>query len=138
MQPEIQKLIDHPELLKATLKLDDLDQMIHSLLEGFDFEMQYKVEAQGRWQEPAFEAWSDTEMVPQSGIFKLTLVRCNLGTFGQKIAYDEAEGYRCWFSLHLSYMDYEGGMNGMKLGDFYLRNGAWEVKYTKATSSRIE
>ena len=113
MKPEIQRLIDHPELLGETLHLDELDRMIHSLLPELDFQMKYTVTSNHRG-EPRFDADCDQDLVPHADIFKHLLVKCRLATFSQCIAFHETEGYRCWLTLHLDYKHYDGGMNGMQ------------------------
>ena len=133
MQPEIQRLIDHPELLNETLRLDELDRMIHSLLPELDFQMKYTI-TRSRQDEPRFEAACDQDLVAHTGIFKHLLVKCRLDTFSQCVGHHEAEGYRCWFVLHLSYKHHDGGENGMNLADFMFNKGKWEIYHTKADS----
>ena len=135
MKPEIQRLIDHPELLGETLHLDELDRMIHSLLPELDFQMKYTVTCNHRG-EPRFDADCDQDMVPHAGIFKHLLVKCRLATFSQCIAFHETEGYRCWFTLHLDYKHYDGRMNGMQLAEFWFGNGKWDVKDKKDSLNR--
>ena len=135
MQPEIQRLIDHPELLRETLHLDELDRIIHSLLPELDFQMKYTITSNHRG-EPRFDADCDQDLVPHAGIFNHLLVKCRLTTFSQCVGHHVTEGYRCWFTLHLDYKHYDGGENGMQLAEFWFGNGKWEVKDKKDSRHR--
>lgn len=135
MHPEIQRLIDHPELLSETLRLDELDRMVHVLLPELDFKMNYTV-SRDRGGEPRFDAECPLDLVPHTGLFKHLLTECRLATFCQCIAFHATEGYRCWFTLHLEYRHFEGGENGMNLAEFMFSKGKWEVGRTKAQGSR--
>lgn len=135
MHPEIQRLIDHPELLNETLRLDELDRIVHGILPELDFKMNYTV-SRDRGGEPRFDAGCDLDLVPHTGLFKHLLTECRLATFCQCIAFHATEGYRCWFTLHLEYRHFEGGENGMNLAEFMFSKGKWEVGRTKVQGSR--
>ena len=128
MNAEIQKLIEHPELIREALKTDQLDRLIYSVtaIWGQTITMKYYVSL-GR-SEARFEAESEQDLVGSSGIFSKVLSECRIDTFNSTLTYDPETGFKVWFTLHLSYQHFQGGSNGMSIATFWFQNGEWTVR----------
>ena len=131
MQTEIQNLIDHPETIRETLNLKQLDALIRKVTTvwGQTITMRYRV-SEGR-SEARFDAESEQDLVGSSGIFAHVLTSCKIDTFSSCITYTPETGYRVWFTLHLSYQHHEGGSNGMGIASFWFENGEWTMRNYK-------
>ena len=127
MQTEIQNLIDHPETIRETLNLKQLDRLIQGCfcVHGLTLQMQYSVSLGGRFNEPRFKAENADDVTNCAGIFSSVLRKCQIGTFSQHIEWTEADGFKVWFQLDLRYEHFNGGSNGMTVAEFRFENGKW-------------
>ena len=131
MQTEIKNLIDHPEAIRETLNTVQLDALIRKVTAvwGQTITMRYRV-SEGR-SEARFDAESEQDLVGASGIFAKVLTKCKIDTFNSCLTYTPDGGYKVWFTLHLSYQHFNGGMNGMGIASFWLENGEWTMSDSK-------
>ena len=129
MQNEIQNLIDHPETIRATLNIAQLDWLIRKCfcVHGLTLRMKYSVTSGGRFNEPRFNAESVDDLTASTGIFASVLAECRVGTFSQQIDWTETDGFKIWFQLSLRYKHFNGGSNGMNIASFWFENDEWTM-----------
>ena len=127
MQKEIQNLIAHPEAIREALNIDQLSKLIRDATDiwGQSITMRYSV-SEGRTA-ARFDAEAEQDLVSSSGIFSKVLIKCRIDTFGSEITYTPENGFKVWFTLHLSYQHFEGGENGMNIACFRFENRKWTM-----------
>ena len=127
MQKEIQNLIAHPEAIREELNIDQLDRLIReaTAVQGQTITMRYRVNEGGT--AARFDAESEQDLVGSAGIFSRVLIKCRIDTFGSEITYTPEDGFKVWFTLHLSYQHFEGGENGMNIASFRFENRKWTM-----------
>jgi len=127
MQKEIQNLIAHPEAIREELNIDQLSELIRNAtaIWGQSITMRYSVR-EGRTA-ARFDAEAEQDLVSSSGIFSNVLIKCRIDTFGSEITYTPEDGFKVWFTLHLSYQHFEGGENGMNIASFRFENRKWTM-----------
>lgn len=108
------------------LKLDELDKMIHSLLNDASFSMKYDFGMDERTGNMKFNASSNDNLVQNCGIFNKLLIECKLITFGQGVKIN-GDDVKIWFNLDFEYKHFDGGTNSMTLATFIFENGKWEI-----------
>ncbi len=133
MQTEIQNLIDHPEAIRETLNIAQLDRLIRKCfcVHGLNLRMKYSVTCGGRFNEPRFNAESVDDLTASTGLFTSVLAECRVGTFSQQINWTATDGFKIWFQLSLRYKHFNGGSNGMTVAEFRFQNGTWTMSNSK-------
>lgn len=111
-----------------TLNTDQLDRLIRNATAvwGQTITMQNSIST-NRFGEGRFNAECEQDLVGASGVFAKVLTECKLGTFNSALTCTPEDGYKAWFSLHLSYKHFDGGSNGMSVANFWFETGEWKI-----------